>query len=1269
MMCTWLLYTCGMKLGNCVHIEHDPDFLLLFLSCMITSSVQADHSTFFYTGGRRKTCYLAPERFYDPGAAPPSPFAALTPAMDIFAAGCVLAELFLDGQILFEYSDLLRYRQGAPPPGVISALGPRVGALVAHMTQLDPDKRYSAREYLTMFAEAVMDPAVPAVVRPFMAEVLGMDPDARATAVAARYRAVADKLSGSEEEQRQSETEEGSKAALPQNSAAGPGSAGAAAGAAALEGTGAGLSSADKWHAVSVELLAEVRTEAAALNKASQNPPAPRNRARGARPAATSAPPATTAGGQQGAWRHDVVDRGVNDGLVLLLSLLCAVLRGCRHQRVRVRLIHHIADCAVRCGDDECRLQRAVPQLVAAAAESHFPPARCAALRALVQVLSCVRVVPPSDARAFADYVLPSLSLLPLDAEPAVQAGYARVLGALAVQAQRSLEQAQRAGAGWDRTGSSEGEGEGGSTTPAHQQQPPNSISYDEEMGRLRAALGRAAHELLLGQQQRAEPKLALLPQLASLASVLGRRDTSDRLFPPLLTLFNAREWRTKAALYDSLQGVCPILGSEGVERLLLPFADEMLADSEPTAVACAANLFATLCTQGLLGRRYLLNIVIKRGSRLLRSDCASVRAAGVNYLAAAAGTMSRADARALLLPILRSYLAREPKLVEGGHIARELVAAMEPRAFNMTGCKDATAHDSTAEGNNARSMQGAAPMTSYSVHLSPQQLQHGSAWLSCALQQTAESGGGAPRRQPAVETDDEGSWEVSRLVATAQRSMPRPDRPDDQDSRAPSAAAAPSALPAGRGAAKPMASATEPEGGSAGQVAWRPRGVLVADLREHSDRVTRVTGLPGTPLFVSASEDGTAKVWDCRRLERDISFRPRSTIGAGGSGGALLSLAALPGGTAVATGGADGTVRGWNLDVGSRNGPTPSSAWSVDLAAGDVMDLMCCGSDGATLAAATRSGGVLGVDTRAPAGAHAWHLNHLPSDGVVSRMCCDPKGSVWLLTGSTRGVLSLWDLRFCLPVTSWRHPTGASIDALGATDGSGAGVQASGPVAFAAAGPEEVLVWDVATATCKKVLRVVSSSTAGRVGMTGRPGSASGRGSIPSALGAATPDLGGAADPLGRSRQLGVMDLRTLAARPPGVRALLPAAGAGLLTAGTDRAVRLWDCAKIENSYVVVGASPQTDVPSAGSSTALQGSYSARVVKGVEVVEEHGNEAPLAPDSDAGPGGDRVTARAEERVSNLCHQQSVTDMACVQGHAELLLVTAAMDGVVKVWR
>lgn len=70
--------------------------------------------SFFFDVSLRRICYIAPERFYSKGSEIPGRF--LTPSMDIFSLGCTIAELFLEGNPLFSFSQLLRYRSGEFDP-------------------------------------------------------------------------------------------------------------------------------------------------------------------------------------------------------------------------------------------------------------------------------------------------------------------------------------------------------------------------------------------------------------------------------------------------------------------------------------------------------------------------------------------------------------------------------------------------------------------------------------------------------------------------------------------------------------------------------------------------------------------------------------------------------------------------------------------------------------------------------------------------------------------------------------------------------------------------------------------------------------------------------------------------------------------------------------------------------------------------------------------------------------------------------------------------
>lgn len=69
-----------------------------------------------------------------------------TTQQDVFSLACVIAELFLDGQPLFDYSRLLAYRLGQHDPGpALGPLGPGLQSLLLHMLQRDPGRRHSAQ--------------------------------------------------------------------------------------------------------------------------------------------------------------------------------------------------------------------------------------------------------------------------------------------------------------------------------------------------------------------------------------------------------------------------------------------------------------------------------------------------------------------------------------------------------------------------------------------------------------------------------------------------------------------------------------------------------------------------------------------------------------------------------------------------------------------------------------------------------------------------------------------------------------------------------------------------------------------------------------------------------------------------------------------------------------------------------------------------------------------------------------------------------------------
>lgn len=131
------------------------DFSSSFKPTYLPEDNPADFSFYFDTSGRR-TCYLAPERFLDPGTQTDAK-GKVNWAMDIFSVGCVIAELFLETPI-FSLSQLFKYHKGEyePEHAYLSRIEDKdIREMVMHMIQLDPEARYSAEEYLNFWRHKV----------------------------------------------------------------------------------------------------------------------------------------------------------------------------------------------------------------------------------------------------------------------------------------------------------------------------------------------------------------------------------------------------------------------------------------------------------------------------------------------------------------------------------------------------------------------------------------------------------------------------------------------------------------------------------------------------------------------------------------------------------------------------------------------------------------------------------------------------------------------------------------------------------------------------------------------------------------------------------------------------------------------------------------------------------------------------------------------------------------------------------------------------------
>ena len=216
----------------------------------------------------------------------------------------------------------------------------------------------------------------------------------------------------------------------------------------------------------------------------------------------------------------------------------------------------------------------------------------------------------------------------------------------------------------------------------------------------------------------------------------------------------------------------------------------------------------------------------------------------------------------------------------------------------------------------------------------------------------------------------------------------------------------------------------TAPRSGASGSNR-RPEGNLIAYFVEHSGAVSALAVSPDHQFFVTGSEDGTIKVWDTARLEKNVTSRSRATYTA--QKGGITAMIALEQSHCIASAARDGSLHVWRVDVSQGTSIRPPRYAKPKLISN--FQLSSPGEYATCLiqsTAETSSSLILGtsrcrltvLDLRTMQVLQS--LRNPIEHGPITCLCADKK-KAWLLVGTLGGVISLWDLRFGLRLKSWR--------------------------------------------------------------------------------------------------------------------------------------------------------------------------------------------------------------------------------------------------------
>lgn len=340
----------------------------------------------------------------------------------------------------------------------------------------------------------------------------------------------------------------------------------------------------------------------------------------------------------------------------------------------------------------------------------------------------------------------------------------------------------------------------------------------------------------------------------------------------------------------------------------------------------------------------------------------------------------------------------------------------------------------------------------------------------------------------------------------------------------------------------------------------WRPEGTLVATFAEHFGPIHHIAVAPDHLFFLTGGSDGCVKVWDTGRLERNIAHRSRQTH-KHANNAKVTALCFVEHTHSFVSCGSDGSINVVKVDCIQSGGmgrygklrllreyQLPQNEFAIWT---EHFKL----ETNSVLLVATNRSRVLAIDLRAMT--ILYTLENPVHHGTPTCFCIDKKRN-WLLLGTSHGVLDLWDLRFKVRLKAWGVPGATSIHRIRIHPSRGRGrwVCIAG-----GSGQGEITVWDVEKTQCREVYRAGASREASKnyepwpvdedrpEGMLGR--------------------FAGALEPTASVSKYGIGAMITGADSHDDNRDVKYGF---VITGGSDRKIRFWDLARVDNSMVVSG-------------------------------------------------------------------------------------------------
>jgi len=968
------------------------------------------------------------------------------------------------------------------------------------------------------------------------------------------------------------------------------------------------------------------------------------------------------------------------EGLTIVVPFLTGSIRNCTTASGKVTALELLVLFAQNL-PDAIILQRLVPYAVTMLSDP-TPIVRASAVKCLDALFHFVRTVPPSEVKLFPEYILPTLHQLSMtEQEEIVLLSLTSSLASFANSARRFMENAQllKQQACADDAGN----------------QTESSLllmtqeSYDSEMASLIQLFTQIVHDLMTRHSIDCV-KFEFINIAEPLAHFFGQRRANETILPLLISVMNDSDWRLREALFKNIVGLAAFIGRDSLEQFFLPIFQQAITDYEENVIYQTVTAMTHITQLGLFQRRTLIEFTEMCAPMLLHPN-QWIKYSVIGLMEAICAQLEPADVFCFVLPKIRKFLRTDIVSVTRNILLQSVIPPVLRTSFDK-GKLILAKCEGGAQKAEVNMLFAVKLADSTVVSADRDKLVLMEPYLSACCRQTF--------MEEARRSMSSMSKTGSRSVAGARAGYEGPVfngdflvRHSSDESATPAMgpkivmhAGWHSALDGETGGSgpKPMpelgpvadgvlkrqsSDITNPYSSSVRLKNFRPKGIHIGHLTEHEKAVTHLRVSDDEKFFVSGSKDGMVKIWDCSCLESSISNRARRTFCA--SSGSITGLTVCEGTHSIAVGYESGSMQVLRVDY-TKEDPTRAAKLSplrqYDGFSSSIVGIENLGrSEPALLAYGLSNGIIGGIDLRCKGESvfcYAGKSNH----GLLESFAVAPDRS-WLLTGTSRGFFVVWDLRFGLPVITWRHPTKRRIRKLAHKEDC---------LVVAAVDSDDVMIWDVSSKSVNQLFSVL-------------PAGAEPHPFLFAADMNPDPPMDYGTDDLKELQSWSDKILRdTVVSTPEAMRPDTPASSASgvgaasssgttrgpapvkttalyctkdtVFTGSSDCCVRVWETSFVSETQ------PPHSYTMCGPPGAQKDLYSAMVVECC-IVQQASSAIPSSTLSSSIPQTSHISgARQVLPESHRYHHDAILDIVAIDQPTPKIL-TAGRDGIIKVWK